>query len=212
MDEIQLSAVQEAMNQMMGSAATSMSTIFSKKVDISPPSIDLLDVQQGEGTDKIPDDDIFVKVSFRLKIGDLIDSNIMQLLPLHFAKSLVEELLNPKPEIEKNDSIGMETIPENQYVENLRVPIIRWNIRILVRQWMNRFFNKMQQQQAYTQESYPYENIPYQNQMPLQGMKEYHSEPQHLVHLSHKGFNRMCSLLCFRILNRINFKSLKQEI
>ena len=29
--EIQLSAVQEAMNQMMGSAATSMSTIFNKK-------------------------------------------------------------------------------------------------------------------------------------------------------------------------------------
>ena len=42
--EIQLSAVQEAMNQMMGSAATSMSTIFNKKVDISPPSIDLLNI------------------------------------------------------------------------------------------------------------------------------------------------------------------------
>ncbi|QED47551.1 flagellar motor switch phosphatase FliY [Cytobacillus dafuensis] len=95
MGEIQLSAVQEAMNQMMGSAATSMSTIFSKKVDISPPSIDLLDVSLGEGTDKIPSDDILAKISFRLKIGDLIDSNIMQLLPLQFAKSLVKELLNP---------------------------------------------------------------------------------------------------------------------
>ena len=49
LDEIQLSAVQEAMNQMMGSAATSMSTIFNKKVDISPPSIELLDVTNGEG-------------------------------------------------------------------------------------------------------------------------------------------------------------------
>ncbi|MBS4189240.1 flagellar motor switch phosphatase FliY [Bacillus sp. FJAT-49705] len=95
MGEIQLSAVQEAMNQMMGSAATSMSTIFSKKVDISPPSIDLLDVSLGEGTDRIPSDDILAKISFRLKIGDLIDSNIMQLLPLKFAKSLVKELLNP---------------------------------------------------------------------------------------------------------------------
>ena len=95
MGEIQLSAVQEAMNQMMGSAATSMSTIFSKKVDISPPMIDVLDVQEGSGTDKIPDEDILAKISFRLKIGDLIDSNIMQLLPLHFAKGLVEELLNP---------------------------------------------------------------------------------------------------------------------
>lgn len=95
MDEIQLSAVQEAMNQMMGSSATSMSTIFSKKVDISPPSIDMLNFPEGEGTDKVPEDDMLVKVSFRLKVGELIDSSIMQLLPLDFAKDLVEELMNP---------------------------------------------------------------------------------------------------------------------
>lgn len=91
--EIQLSAVQEAMNQMMGSAATSMSTIFSKKVDISPPSIELLDVTKGEGEETLSQMDILVRISFRLRIGDLIDSNIMQLLPLPFAKSLVAELL-----------------------------------------------------------------------------------------------------------------------
>lgn len=95
MDEIQLSAVQEAMNQMMGSAATSMSTIFSKKVDISPPSLHLLDLSEGEGFEYLPSDDVLVKVSFRLKVGNLIDSNIMQLLPIHFAKELVENLLNP---------------------------------------------------------------------------------------------------------------------
>lgn len=93
--EIQLSAVQEAMNQMMGSSATSMSTIFGKRVDISPPSIDMLNMKQGEGTDKIPQNDPLIKVSFRLKVGELIDSSIMQLLPLEFGKSLVEELLNP---------------------------------------------------------------------------------------------------------------------
>jgi len=92
--EIQLSAVQEAMNQMMGSAATSMSTVFSKKVDISPPSIDLMYIPQGEGEENLPDQDLLVKVSFSLKIGDLIDSSIMQLLPLSFAKSLVDELMN----------------------------------------------------------------------------------------------------------------------
>ena len=48
--EIHLSAVQEAMNQMMGSAATSMSTVFNKKVDISPPSIDLMNIAEDEGT------------------------------------------------------------------------------------------------------------------------------------------------------------------
>ncbi|CAH0346181.1 flagellar motor switch phosphatase FliY [Bacillus sp. CECT 9360] len=91
--EIQISAVQEAMNQMMGSAATSMSTIFKKKVDISPPTVDSLNMEedQGEESNKI----ILAKISFRLKVGELIDSNIMQLLPLEFAKSLVNELMNP---------------------------------------------------------------------------------------------------------------------
>ncbi|MDX8362243.1 flagellar motor switch phosphatase FliY [Cytobacillus sp. IB215316] len=91
--EIQISAVQEAMNQMMGSAATSMSTVFNKKVDISPPSIDILDIKEGEGTERIPEVDSLIKVSFRLKVGDLIDSNIMQLLPKTFGKDLAEDLL-----------------------------------------------------------------------------------------------------------------------
>ncbi|MGX2959268.1 flagellar motor switch phosphatase FliY [Peribacillus sp. JNUCC 23] len=93
--EIQLSAVQEAMNQMMGSAATSMSTVFSKRVDISPPSLELINFIEGQGKDTIPNDDLIVKISFRLLVGNLIDSNIMQLLPLKFAKELVAELLNP---------------------------------------------------------------------------------------------------------------------
>jgi flagellar motor switch protein FliN/FliY len=96
--EIELSAVQEAMNQMMGSAATSMSTVFNQKVDISPPSIDMLNIKQGEGTENIPDEDILVQISFNLKVGNLIDSSIMQILPVPFAKVLVEQLLNP-PEI-----------------------------------------------------------------------------------------------------------------
>lgn len=91
--EIQLSAVQEAMNQMMGSAATSMSTVFNQKVDISPPSLALLNIKENEGEENIPDDEILVKVSFRLLIGDLVDSTIMELLPLEFGKKLVNSLL-----------------------------------------------------------------------------------------------------------------------
>ncbi|MCD7033771.1 flagellar motor switch phosphatase FliY [Metabacillus sp. GX 13764] len=96
--EIQLSAVQEAMNQMMGSAATSMSTVFNKRVDISPPRLELLDVKEGEGTESLEQEDLIIKVSFQLKVGDLIDSNIMQLLPVKFAKALIDELMNPKQE------------------------------------------------------------------------------------------------------------------
>ncbi|MBA2174102.1 flagellar motor switch phosphatase FliY [Halobacillus locisalis] len=95
LNEIALSAVQEAMNQMMGSAATSMSTIFNKKVDISPPTIDVLNLEEDQGTEQIPDDEILVKVSFQLRVGELIDSNIMQLIPVGFAKDLVDQLLNP---------------------------------------------------------------------------------------------------------------------
>jgi flagellar motor switch protein FliN len=106
--EIQLSAVQEAMNQMMGSAATSMSTVFSKKVDISPPSVDLMYIPDGEGQENIPDQDLLVKVSFSLKIGELIDSSIMQLLPLRFAKSLVDELMGGGSVPQEEDTAGQE--------------------------------------------------------------------------------------------------------
>ncbi|MCK1996154.1 flagellar motor switch phosphatase FliY [Psychrobacillus psychrodurans] len=100
LSEIQLSAVQEAMNQMMGSAATSMSTVFNKKVDISPPTIDLMNLIEGEGTDALPEDELLIKISFRLKIGDLIDSNIMQLLPLEFGLNLVKSLIGgEEPEV-----------------------------------------------------------------------------------------------------------------
>ncbi len=111
MGEIQISAVQEAMNQMMGSAATSMSTVFQKRVDISPPSIDLMDLPHGEGTSNINELDLLVKISFRLRIGDLIDSNIMQLLPLSFAKDLVFELMNQGA---AEEPAPVQTAPQSQ--------------------------------------------------------------------------------------------------
>ncbi|MBN3555231.1 flagellar motor switch phosphatase FliY [Fictibacillus nanhaiensis] len=121
--ELQLSAVGEAMNQMMGSASTSMSTIFNKKVDISPPKIDFLDIESN--TSLIPDEEILVKVSFRLKVGELIDSNIMQLIDAEFSKDLVHKLMNPEPVVEKepvadyvpHEEIAQPTAPVDHYQE-----------------------------------------------------------------------------------------------
>ena len=110
--EIQLSAVQEAMNQMMGSAATSMSTVFNQKVDISPPSIDLMNISNNEGRDNIPDDDLLVKISFRLRIGDLIDSNLMQLLPLKFSQKIVKSLMGESDEDEVAAAAPVAPPPE----------------------------------------------------------------------------------------------------
>lgn len=101
--EIHLSAVQEAMNQMMGSAATSMSTIFNRFVNISPPGIDVFDIAAGQNKDIFPQDDILIKISFRLTIGTLIDSTIMQLLPVQFAKEMVASLMG--------GDAGAETAP-----------------------------------------------------------------------------------------------------
>ncbi|MGD6803030.1 flagellar motor switch phosphatase FliY [Rossellomorea vietnamensis] len=110
--EIQVSAVQEAMNQMMGSAATSMSTVFSKRVDISPPTVDMMYLPKGEGADNIPEQDLLTKISFTLKVGNLIDSNIMQLLPLPFAKQLVEELTNNSDTSSTNSDIMEQGVVE----------------------------------------------------------------------------------------------------
>ncbi|WP_102335912.1 flagellar motor switch phosphatase FliY [Salimicrobium jeotgali] len=99
--DIHLSAVQEAMNQMMGSAATSMSSMFRTRIDISPPEITMLDIDNKIGIDYIPSEDLLTKISFRLKIGEVVDSEIMQLLPVDFSKGLVEQLMNPENEQEE---------------------------------------------------------------------------------------------------------------
>jgi flagellar motor switch protein FliN len=94
--ELHISAVQEAMNQMMGSAATSMSQLIKQKVDISPPAIDLLDFPPHKLNHLV--DSIIVKVCFQLKVGSLIDSNMIQFIPLSFAKEMIHLILTPAME------------------------------------------------------------------------------------------------------------------
>lgn len=88
--ELHLSAICEAMNQMMGSAATSISSMLNKKIDISPPHADLIDLQENvdEGTIDEFLKNPFVKISFKMEIGDLVNSTIMQLYPISFAKEM----------------------------------------------------------------------------------------------------------------------------
>lgn len=94
--EFQLSAISEAMNQMMGAAATSMSTMLGKMIDISPPEATRIDLQDFKFGGDIADflSHTFVKISFRMQIEDLVDSTIMQLYPIDFAKSLYETFIS----------------------------------------------------------------------------------------------------------------------
>ena len=92
--ELHLSAISEAMNQMMGSSATSLSSMLSKTIDISPPVADLIDLQENvdeQAIDEFLTGD-FVKISFKMEIGDLVDSEIMQLYPVSFAKDMCKAI------------------------------------------------------------------------------------------------------------------------
>lgn len=95
LNELYMSAVSEAMNQMMGGVATSMSTMFRKKVDISPPSVNLIDFAVASSiTNAVGTNDDIVRVAFRMEVEDLIDSEIMQILPIDVAKEMVDSLIN----------------------------------------------------------------------------------------------------------------------
>ena len=88
--ELHLSAISEAMNQMMGSSATSLSSMLNRTIDISPPVAEVVDLKntldEGEIDNFLANE--FVKISFRMEIGDLVDSEIMQLYPPDFVKDM----------------------------------------------------------------------------------------------------------------------------
>ena len=94
LNELYMSAVGEAMNQMMGSVATSMSTMFKQKIDISPPKANLIHFATHEPlTSALTATENVVRVAFRMEVEDLIDSEIMQILPVEVAKTLVKNLM-----------------------------------------------------------------------------------------------------------------------
>ncbi len=111
--DIHLSAISEAMNQMIGSSSTSMSQMFNKKIDISPPTASKLSDELKETLEKNGN---IVKVSFRIQVEEnLIDSELMQILPINFAKELVSNLLiqaeneEPKTIKQEEQKVAIQT-------------------------------------------------------------------------------------------------------
>ena len=105
LNDIHMSAVGEAMNQMMGTVATSLSTMFNKKIDISPPKVNLIDLGvEDKITDLVNNDEPVVKTSFRMEVDGLIDSEIMQILPLDVAKEMVSFLMGGGAEAEAQEA------------------------------------------------------------------------------------------------------------
>ncbi|QAT61618.1 flagellar motor switch phosphatase FliY [Acidilutibacter cellobiosedens] len=104
--EMDLSAVSEAMNQMMGTACTSLSEMFSRKIDIEPPkSTEITFEKAKDELDVLKNADSIVKISFKMTVGDIINSNIMQLIPVGFAKELVSKLMGQDSQVESEEEV-----------------------------------------------------------------------------------------------------------
>ena len=96
LNDLDMSAIGEAMNQMVGSASTSLSSMVSRKVDIDTPFPFVLDFQADDVLDTIGfgTDERIACVAFRMEVEGLIDSEIMQIMPADFALELVGVMKN----------------------------------------------------------------------------------------------------------------------
>ncbi|MBJ8006497.1 MULTISPECIES: flagellar motor switch protein [Bacillus cereus group] len=117
LSELELSAVQEAMNQMMGFAATSMSEFFQDTVDMSPPTIKIVKLKEEmEKISSINGSNVIVKVSFELKIDNLIDSKLVQIVSVEHAKQMINKLLQLSGGVEEGIEEQTEVV-ETEVVE-----------------------------------------------------------------------------------------------
>ncbi|GAB6462293.1 flagellar motor switch protein [Bacillus pacificus] len=122
--ELELSAVQEAMNQMMGFAATSMSEFFQDTVDMSPPTIKVVKLsEEMEKISEIDGNQTIVKVSFDLKIDNLVNSKLVQIVSVEHAKQMINKLMQLSGEVEEQDEpaevVETEIVEEQVEKEHL---------------------------------------------------------------------------------------------
>jgi flagellar motor switch protein FliN len=92
--ELHLSAIGEAMNQMIASSATSLAKIFGSEIDISPPKATLLKSDDNQWfLDQISEGDQFASVTFRMEVENLMDSQVVQILPFDLAKEMAKKMV-----------------------------------------------------------------------------------------------------------------------
>ncbi|MGI6429641.1 MAG: flagellar motor switch phosphatase FliY [Syntrophomonadaceae bacterium] len=97
LSEIDMSAVSEAMNQMMGSSTTSLSSMFNRRIDISPPSLTLVDLGKNS-LDFASEYDELVAIKFKMEIEDLVNSEIMQIIPVEAVQGMMALLMGSSTE------------------------------------------------------------------------------------------------------------------
>ncbi len=92
--DMELSAIAEALNQMAGTAATSLSTLFSKRVEIEPPRVKVINFKDDAAIIKDqPLDERIIVVSFKLAIQDLTDSEMMLVVSYPFGVEMADSMI-----------------------------------------------------------------------------------------------------------------------
>lgn len=151
LSELEISAVSEAMNQMIGSAATSMATMFGRKVDISPPTAKLLQDSNDIISATISEDEPIVRISFKMTIGDIVDSNIMQVFPISTARNIVSIMTGQDKVEEELPKFNKEMQVSETYSE----PIASKEV---IREQPVQSAPRMQEQQNYTTQAQQQKN------------------------------------------------------
>ena len=168
--DLHLSAIGEAMNQMMGSAATSLSSMFNRKIDISPPIANIVETYN-EMDETLPQflNDNFVIVAFKMQIGDLIDSEIMQLYPVDFAKELLTMFSIDQEAQSDNSATSAEPTPAEQAAAPQQAAP-QPQAATAPQQPMPDMSQQGMMQQGMMQQGMPMQGMPYGYGMPMQGM------------------------------------------
>lgn len=168
LSELEISAVQEAMNQMIGSSATSMATMFSREVNISPPISSICDENTESISVDIDNDEEIVNISFRMTIGDLVDSNIVQILPFATARKIVSIMMGTEA-VEAVKAVNTSLPVEPAYVESSETISVAPKEAMIDNGYSSR---EMQEQNS--------------NNYGMQSSNHYHQEPVNVKQASFK--------------------------
>lgn len=109
--DLELSAVAEAMNQMIGSASTSMATMINRKVDILPPMVKLWGEPDNISYDGINPDSIVYRISFNLDVEGLIESEIMQIFTKEMVNDIAAAMMADKATVVNDREVSAEEQP-----------------------------------------------------------------------------------------------------
>ena len=165
---------------MVGSAATSMASIVNRRIDISPPKAFTTSLDQNDFADFNVLERI-VKISFKMEIGNLINSEIMQLLPLDFAKEMVSGLLIEEAEaIAEFPDIGIRENNAQGYSQQQGIEQSAASQMASHQMYTEKVPNSVPPQYSNAQ---PQPNVGYPQGQPMGGFNQQQQPVQNQIHM-----------------------------